>query len=168
MAILSKKNRSQENPVKSMKQSNHCNNLAGACIYLGVAVVQTWNASVHRTWQHYARKERERVELMDFIRQAETIFLPSVWSSKKASQLFLFFLFDAPNVVRLERRGRCLPARWAKRMKTQSLSFKRAGHWLRVRLTAGESSVCFTRSQATQSADASATVPVALKSNLLD
>lgn len=42
----------------------------GACIYLSVVVVQTWNASVHRTWQHYARKERERAELMDFIRQA--------------------------------------------------------------------------------------------------
>ncbi|CAE7726862.1 unnamed protein product [Symbiodinium sp. CCMP2592] len=42
----------------------------GACLYLSVAVVQTWNASVHRTWQHYARKERERAELMDFIRQA--------------------------------------------------------------------------------------------------
>ena len=41
----------------------------GACIYLSVVVVQTWNASVHRTWQHYARKERERAELMDFIRQ---------------------------------------------------------------------------------------------------
>mmetsp|Transcript_46668 Transcript_46668/g.75740 ORF Transcript_46668/g.75740 Transcript_46668/m.75740 type:complete len:100 (+) Transcript_46668:70-369(+) len=42
----------------------------GATIYLGVAVVQTWNASVHRTWQHYARKERERAELMDFIQKA--------------------------------------------------------------------------------------------------
>ena len=42
---------------------------AGACIYLSMVVVQTWNASVHRTWQHYARKERERAELMDFIRQ---------------------------------------------------------------------------------------------------
>mmetsp|Transcript_96 Transcript_96/g.58 ORF Transcript_96/g.58 Transcript_96/m.58 type:complete len:92 (+) Transcript_96:131-406(+) len=42
----------------------------GATIYMGVTVVQTWNQSVHRTWQHYARKERERAELMDFIRQA--------------------------------------------------------------------------------------------------
>ncbi|CAJ1453981.1 unnamed protein product [Effrenium voratum] len=42
----------------------------GACLYLSVVVVQTWNASVHRTWQHYARKERERAELMEFIRQA--------------------------------------------------------------------------------------------------
>mmetsp|Transcript_100392 Transcript_100392/g.178415 ORF Transcript_100392/g.178415 Transcript_100392/m.178415 type:complete len:101 (+) Transcript_100392:79-381(+) len=42
----------------------------GACVYLAVAVVQTWNQAVHRTWQHYARKERERAELMDFIRQA--------------------------------------------------------------------------------------------------
>ena len=31
--------------------------LSGACIYLSVVVVQTWNASVHRTWQHYARKD---------------------------------------------------------------------------------------------------------------
>ena len=39
----------------------------GATIYVGVTVVQTWNQSVHRTWQHYARKERERTELMDLI-----------------------------------------------------------------------------------------------------
>mmetsp|Transcript_7011 Transcript_7011/g.12995 ORF Transcript_7011/g.12995 Transcript_7011/m.12995 type:complete len:91 (-) Transcript_7011:92-364(-) len=42
----------------------------GGIVYLGVTAVQTWNASVHRTWQHYARKERERVELMNFIREA--------------------------------------------------------------------------------------------------
>eukprot|EP00405_Crypthecodinium_cohnii_P036144 CAMPEP_0206542722 /NCGR_PEP_ID=MMETSP0325_2-20121206/10354_1 /ASSEMBLY_ACC=CAM_ASM_000347 /TAXON_ID=2866 /ORGANISM="Crypthecodinium cohnii, Strain Seligo" /LENGTH=99 /DNA_ID=CAMNT_0054040859 /DNA_START=73 /DNA_END=372 /DNA_ORIENTATION=- len=42
----------------------------GAGIYLSVAVVQTWNDSVHRTWLHYARKERERAELMEYIRQA--------------------------------------------------------------------------------------------------
>eukprot|EP00931_Biecheleriopsis_adriatica_P075562 TRINITY_DN49395_c0_g1_i1.p1 TRINITY_DN49395_c0_g1~~TRINITY_DN49395_c0_g1_i1.p1 ORF type:complete len:101 (+),score=15.12 TRINITY_DN49395_c0_g1_i1:62-364(+) len=42
----------------------------GGIIYLAVAVVQTWNASVHRTWQHYARKERERAELMEFIHAA--------------------------------------------------------------------------------------------------
>eukprot|EP00438_Fugacium_kawagutii_P017783 Skav205866 [mRNA] locus=scaffold766:169080:172319:+ [translate_table: standard] len=42
----------------------------GACIYLSVMVVQTWNASVHRTWQHYARKEKERAELMNLIREA--------------------------------------------------------------------------------------------------
>mmetsp|Transcript_93250 Transcript_93250/g.268518 ORF Transcript_93250/g.268518 Transcript_93250/m.268518 type:complete len:95 (+) Transcript_93250:122-406(+) len=42
----------------------------GANIYLAVSLVQTWNESVHRTWQHYARKERERAELMDYIRQA--------------------------------------------------------------------------------------------------
>mmetsp|Transcript_58348 Transcript_58348/g.155334 ORF Transcript_58348/g.155334 Transcript_58348/m.155334 type:complete len:91 (-) Transcript_58348:85-357(-) len=42
----------------------------GATIYLGVTVVQVWNESVQRTWQHYARKERERAELMDLIRRA--------------------------------------------------------------------------------------------------
>mmetsp|Transcript_52032 Transcript_52032/g.96352 ORF Transcript_52032/g.96352 Transcript_52032/m.96352 type:complete len:96 (+) Transcript_52032:55-342(+) len=42
----------------------------GTCVYLGVAVVQTWQASVHRSWQHFARKERERAELMEMIRVA--------------------------------------------------------------------------------------------------
>mmetsp|Transcript_52468 Transcript_52468/g.125369 ORF Transcript_52468/g.125369 Transcript_52468/m.125369 type:complete len:93 (+) Transcript_52468:154-432(+) len=40
------------------------------CVYLGVSVMQVWNASIHRSWQHYARKERERAELMELIRTA--------------------------------------------------------------------------------------------------
>merc|ERR1719191_1720671 len=44
--------------------------LVGTSLYLGAAVVMTWNQSVHRSWQHYARKERERAELMNMIREA--------------------------------------------------------------------------------------------------
>merc|ERR1712072_693379 len=44
--------------------------LVGSIFYLGVTVVQTWHQSLHRTWLHYARKERERAELMEFIRHA--------------------------------------------------------------------------------------------------
>ena len=73
---------------------------AGACIYLSVVVVQTWNASVHRTWQHYARKERERAELMDFIRQVgsgSTMDQPwikdgSKWWIKKTSNMLMSYV----------------------------------------------------------------------------
>merc|ERR1719343_1357364 len=37
---------------------------------MGANVVLVWNAAVHRSWQHYARKERERTELMELIRLA--------------------------------------------------------------------------------------------------
>mmetsp|Transcript_16821 Transcript_16821/g.36947 ORF Transcript_16821/g.36947 Transcript_16821/m.36947 type:complete len:89 (-) Transcript_16821:108-374(-) len=42
----------------------------GASVFIGAQLITNWNHSVHRTWQHYARKERERAELMEIIRQA--------------------------------------------------------------------------------------------------
>mmetsp|Transcript_42870 Transcript_42870/g.93521 ORF Transcript_42870/g.93521 Transcript_42870/m.93521 type:complete len:91 (+) Transcript_42870:41-313(+) len=42
----------------------------GTTIYLGTNIILVWNDSVHRTWLHYVRKERERADLIQLIREA--------------------------------------------------------------------------------------------------
>ncbi|KAF4694417.1 hypothetical protein FOZ62_008176, partial [Perkinsus olseni] len=38
--------------------------------YMVGSVASSWNESVHRAWLHYVKKERERAELMELIRDA--------------------------------------------------------------------------------------------------
>ena len=42
----------------------------GSIIYVGSMCVIVWNDAVQRMWLHYVKKERERAELMDLIRDA--------------------------------------------------------------------------------------------------
>ena len=42
----------------------------GSIIYVGSMCVIVWNDAVQRMWLHYVKKERERAELMDIIRDA--------------------------------------------------------------------------------------------------
>mmetsp|Transcript_7266 Transcript_7266/g.14232 ORF Transcript_7266/g.14232 Transcript_7266/m.14232 type:complete len:103 (+) Transcript_7266:213-521(+) len=53
--------------------------LYGMMGYLAVSFVYVWNDSLHRTWSHFVRKEKERAELMELIRKAreEGILPPS-------------------------------------------------------------------------------------------
>ena len=39
-------------------------------IYLSAEMILVWNAAVHKNWQHYVRKERERSELMAIVTQS--------------------------------------------------------------------------------------------------
>lgn len=45
----------------------------GSIIYVGSLCVVTWNAGVQRMWLHYVKKERERAELMELIREAREV-----------------------------------------------------------------------------------------------
>eukprot|EP00397_Hematodinium_sp_SG-2012_P051824 GEMP01060962.1.p1 GENE.GEMP01060962.1~~GEMP01060962.1.p1 ORF type:complete len:101 (+),score=10.27 GEMP01060962.1:28-303(+) len=47
-----------------------CYGVIGTTLYLGANVGLMWNEALNVTWQHYARKERERADLVDLIRQA--------------------------------------------------------------------------------------------------
>ena len=42
----------------------------GSIIYVGSMCVIVWNDAVQRMWLHYVKKERERAELMELIRDA--------------------------------------------------------------------------------------------------
>ncbi|KAF4689833.1 Malignant T-cell-amplified sequence 1 [Perkinsus olseni] len=44
--------------------------LFGVIFYMVGSVASSWNESVHRAWLHYVKKERERAELMELIRDA--------------------------------------------------------------------------------------------------
>lgn len=39
-------------------------------MYVLIEMVMVWNAAVHKNWQHYVRKERERSELMAIVKMA--------------------------------------------------------------------------------------------------
>ena len=42
----------------------------GSIIYVSSMCVIVWNDAVQRMWLHYVKKERERAELMDLIRES--------------------------------------------------------------------------------------------------
>jgi len=47
-----------------------CIGIIGTTVYLTANVGVMWNEAVNVTWQHYARKERERADLVALINDA--------------------------------------------------------------------------------------------------
>ena len=45
----------------------------GAIIYVSSMCVIVWNDAVQRMWLHYVKKERERAELMELVREARDL-----------------------------------------------------------------------------------------------
>jgi len=47
-----------------------CYAIIGTTLYMAANVGIMWNEAVNVTWQHYARKERERADLCALIKEA--------------------------------------------------------------------------------------------------